>query len=70
MLGAGDEENWLNGSADQASALCKVTPASRFTWYRVSPDVGKVAVDHPDLITPLKGDEFLSAKDNQGDLFY
>lgn len=70
VLGAGDEENWLDGSADQASALCKVTPASRFNWYRVSPDVGKVAVDHPDLITPLKGDEFLSAKDNQGDLFY
>ena len=70
VLGAGDEENWLNGSADQASALCKVTPASRFNWYRVSPDVGKVAVDHPDLITPLKGDEFLAAKDNQGDLFY
>ena len=70
VLGAGDEENWLNGSADQASALCKVTPASRFNWYRVSPDVGKVAVDHPDLITPLKGDEFLAAKDNQDDLFY
>ena len=70
VLGAGDEENWLNGSADQASALCKVTPASRFKWYRVSPDVGKVAVYHPDQITPLKGDEFLAAKDNQGDLFY
>ena len=70
VLGAGDEENWLSGSADQASALCKVTPASRFNWYRVSPDVGKVAVDHPDLITPLKGDEFLAAKNNQGDLFY
>ena len=70
VLDAGDEENWLNGSADQASALCKVTPASRFNWYRVSPDVGKVAVDHPDLITPLKGDEFLAAKDNQGELFY
>ena len=70
MLGAGDEENWLNGSADQAAALCKIAPASRFNWYRVSPDVGKVAVDHPDLITPLKGDEFLAAKDNQGDLFY
>ena len=70
VLGAGDEENWLNGSADQASALCKVTPASRFNWYRVSPDVGKVVVDHPDLITPLKCDEFLATKDNQGDLFY
>ena len=58
MLGAGDEENWLNGSADQASALCKVTPASRFNWYRVSPDVGKVVVDHPDPITPLKAMSF------------
>ena len=70
VLGAGDEENWLKGSADQASALCKVTPASRFNWYRVSPDVGKVAVDHPDLINPLKDDGFLVEKDNQGDLFY
>ena len=70
VLSDGDEETWLSGSADQASALCKVTPASRFNWYRVSPDVGKVAVDHPDLITPLKGEEFSAAKDNQGDLFY
>ena len=69
VLGAGDEENWLNGSADQAAALCKIAPASWFNWYRVSPDVGKVALDHPDLVTPLDGDEFLAPKANQGDLF-
>ena len=69
VLDAGDEENWLDGSGDQAAALCKIAPASWFNWYRVSPDVGKVALDHPDLVTPLDGDEFLAAKANQGDLF-
>ena len=69
VLGAGDEKDWLNGTADKAAALCKIAPASWFNWYRVSPDVGKIGVDHPDLITPLKGDEFLAAKANQGDLF-
>jgi len=69
VLGAGDEKDWLNGTADKAAALCKISPASWFNWYRVSSDVGKVGVDHPDLITPLKGDEFLAAKTNQGDLF-
>ena len=69
VLGAGDEKDWLNGTADKAAALCKIAPASWFNWYRVSPDVGKMGVDHPGLITPLKGDEFLAAKANQGDLF-
>ena len=69
ILGTGDEEGWLGGTTDRAVALCKITPASRFNWHRVLPDVGKVAVDHADLITPLEGDEFLAAKDNQGDLF-
>ena len=69
VLGAEDEEGWLNGAADQATTLCKIAPASWFNWYRVSSDVGKVAVDHPELIRPLEGDELLPAKPNQGDLF-
>ena len=69
VLGAGDEENWLNGSADQAAALCKIAPASWFNWYRVSPDVGKVALDHPELVTPLDGDSLLAGELDQSDLF-
>ena len=69
VLGAGDEKDWLNGTADQAAALCKIAPASWFNWHRVSSDVGKVGVDYPELITPLEGDDFLAAKANQGDLF-
>lgn len=68
VLGVGDEEDWLNGAADQAAALCKIAPSSWFNWYRVSSDVGKVGVDHPELVTPLEGDELLPAKPKQGDL--
>ena len=69
VLGAGDEEDWLGGSADQAAALCKITPASCFNWYRVSPEVGKVTVDHAELVTPLEIDALLTKRSNQGDLF-
>ncbi len=69
VLGDGDEKDWLSGTADQANALCKIAPASWFNWYRVSSDVGRVGVDHPELVTPLEGNEFLAAKANQGDLF-
>ena len=69
VLKNGDEEDWLGGAADQAAALCKITPASCFNWYRVSPDVGKVAIDHPELVTPLESDALLTKRPNQGDLF-
>ena len=69
VLGDGDEKDWLSGTADQANALCKIAPASWFKWYRVSPDVGKVVVDNPALVTPLEGDALLSAEPKQGDLF-
>ena len=69
VLGAGDEDDWLGGTADRAAALCTITPASRFSWYRVSPDVGKVAVDYPELVTPLKSDALLTKRPDQGDLF-
>ena len=69
VLGAGDEEDWLNGAADQVAPLCKIAPSRWFNWYRVSSDVGKVGVDHAELITPLEGDELLPVKPKQRDLF-
>ena len=69
VLGAGDEEDWLGGTADRAAALCKITPASRFNWYRVSPNVGKVEVDHPELVTPLGSDALFKKGPDQDDLF-
>ena len=69
VLGARDGDDWLYGTTDQAAALCKIAPASWFNWYRVSSDVGRVGVDHPELVTPLEDNEFSAAKANQGDLF-
>ena len=69
VLGAGDESNWLGGSADQASTLCKAAPASWFNWYRVSPEVGKVAVDDPRLVKPSEEAGVEVALTEQGDLF-
>ena len=69
VLGDGDEEQWLSGTADQANALCKIAPASWFKWYRVSSDVGKVGVNNPELITPLDGAALSPAQSSQDDLF-
>ena len=69
VLGAGDEAGWLCGNVAEALALCKVAPANWFNWCRVSPDVGKVKLDHSELVTPLEGAALLSAKPDQGDLF-
>ncbi len=69
VLPTGSEASWLGGSVDQASALCRIAPANCFNWYRVSPEVGKVLADDPELVTPLKGDAFLPLKHDQGDLF-
>ena len=69
VLADGDEKNWLSGTVDQANALCRIAPASWFNWYRVSPDVGKVKIDNPALVTPLEGEALLLEKPNQRDLF-
>ena len=69
VLGAGDEDEWLNGPADRAAALCKVAPANWFNWYRVSSDVGNVAIDHSELAIPLKGDAQSRSKPEQNELF-
>ena len=75
-------QRWLSGDAAQAQALCVAAPSTAFNWYRVSADVGRVAEDHPGLVTPLDeatiANEAASRKaaprrssagDAQGDLF-
>lgn len=52
-----DCQAWLNGSIEQALALCCQAPSSLFNWYRVSAAVGKVAADHPGLVTPLSAED-------------
>ena len=37
--------------------------ATWFNWYRVGPAVGRVAEDHPELVTPL--DDVALAAENQ-----
>ena len=44
---------WLTGSEEQAGAMCVAAPSGWFNWYRVSPAVGRVGEDHPELVTPL-----------------
>ncbi len=68
MVPVGSESVWLGGRADAAAALMVASSADRFNWYRVSPDVGKVTLDHPGLVTPIDADPAPVASD-QGDLF-
>ena len=44
---------WLTGSPAAAKDLCVAQPSDWFNWYRVGPSVGRVAEDHPELVTPL-----------------
>ena len=69
---------WLTGSAAQAESLCIAAPSNWFNWYRVGPAVGRVAEDHPELVTPLdeaalaaeaQGASGQPANNAQGDLF-
>lgn len=57
---------WLTGGADVAGKLCVAAPADRFNWYRVGPEVGRVAADHPGLVTPLD-DAALAAESARAD---
>ena len=56
-------DRWLAGSQQDAAELCVAAPASSFNWYRVGPAVGRVAEDHPELVTPL--DDAALAAENQ-----
>ena len=60
---------WIGGNATTAASLLRPAPANWFNWYRVGPDVGKVAHDHPALATPLTDDELRGKSAPQGDLF-
>jgi len=68
VVPVGSESVWLGGSAAAAAALMVASSADSFNWYRVSPDVGKVTLDHPGLVTPMDADHAPVASD-QGDLF-
>ena len=56
-------DRWLAGSQQDAAELCVAAPAASFNWYRVGPAVGRVAEDHPELVTPL--DDAALAAENQ-----
>jgi len=60
---------WIGGNATTAASLLRPAPANWFNWYRVGPEVGKVAHDHPALATPLTDDELRVPFAPQGDLF-
>ena len=60
---------WIGGNATTAASLLRPAPANWFNWYRIGPEVGKVAHDHPALATPLTDDELRVPFAPQGDLF-
>ena len=63
VLPPGSLDRWLAGSTQDAAELCVAAPATWFNWYRVGPAVGRVAEDHPELVTPL--DDAALAAENQ-----
>ena len=69
---------WLTNDGKMAEQYLQAAPTSLFNWYRVGPAVGKVAEDHPRLVTPLdeaalavekRGAQRASGTPGQGDLF-
>jgi putative SOS response-associated peptidase YedK len=69
---------WLTNDGKMAEQYLQAAPTSLFNWYRVGPAVGKVAEDHPRLVTPLdeaalaaekRGAQQASGTPGQGDLF-
>lgn len=83
VLARDEWQNWLGAGPDTALGLCRAAPASWFNWYRVDAAVGKVAADHPELVTPLTSKDIAAEEaavksaarqrsqrdDHQGDLF-
>lgn len=53
VLAPDNWSRWLTGSGAEAADLCVAAPSSWFNWYRVGPAIGRVAEDHPELVTPL-----------------
>jgi putative SOS response-associated peptidase YedK len=69
---------WLTNDGKMAEQYVQAAPTGLFNWYRVGPAVGKVAEDHPRLVTPLdeaalaaekRGAQQASGTPGQGDLF-
>lgn len=62
---------WLSGSVDEALSALVPPPAQFFNWYHVSPEVGKVRNDYPELAAPLpaEGAENQGGESSQKDLF-
>ena len=61
-----------------AEQYLQAASTSLFNWYRIGPAVGKVAHDHPRLVTPLneaalaaekRGAQQARGTPGQGDLF-
>jgi len=50
-------QSWLSGPVQSATNLCQAAPSDWFNWYRVTADVGKVALNHPGLVTPLSPED-------------
>ena len=69
VLAPDSYDAWIGGNATTAASLLRPAPANWFNWYRVGPEVGKVAHDHPALATPLTDDELRVPFAPQGDLF-
>ncbi len=69
ILQTGAEARWLGSAPADAAGLLVPAPANWFNWYRVSPEVGKVAADHPGLVTPFEVNMIPVGPGTQGDLF-
>ena len=50
-------QSWLSGPVQSATNLCQAAPSDWFNWYRVTADVGKVALNHPGLVTLLSPED-------------
>ena len=62
---AGDRfGDWLDCRSDSATEVMELLAApadGAFAWHPVSPVVGRVAVDEPQLILPISEDEMMAA---------
>ena len=69
VLAANDFDAWVGSDALAATALLCPAPANWFNWYRIGPEIGKVSLDHPALVTRLTEEALRPQAAPQGDLF-
>ena len=63
-IAAGQFGHWLDCSTDSAADVIELLAApadGAFAWHPVSPAVGRVAIDEPQLILPISEEEMASA---------